>query len=1189
MKLQPNHPPPSQGGARRATEPARGRDSFATGEPNSSKESPVAKASRPLSANLESRDSSATGEPTAKVQPPVAKASRPLSARPLPQRLAVRPGRQKPLRQLAFAILSPLILAIPCGSTPATAAAPDFDRDIRPILSDKCFHCHGPDAETRQAELRLDRREVAVESAIVPGKPDESALIARITSADDELRMPPAGAGLSLSEQDKQLLREWIAAGAPYAEHWSFRPLPRQVDLPEASDASWPRQPLDRFVLARLKREGLQPAPRAAPLRLLRRMSLDLAGLPPSVEEIEAFERAAAIDLDAALSAAAERLLASPAFGEHIAAAWLDAARYADSFGYQSDQLNTQWPYRDWVVRDFNDKLPYDQFLAWQLAGDLLPGATRDQILATAFNRMHRMTNEGGSIAAEWLAENAADRVQTFGAAMLGLTVECARCHDHKYDPILARDYYSLAAFFNSIAESGMYDHTAKVPAPSLLLPTAEQEARLAAAQAEVTAAEVALAETRQSGRERYNQWLAERGRDSFATGDTASNTNPPVAKASRPPSPDLLAHFSFDGDPASLNNDAPGASAVGSAAGLTQVPRQRGRDSFATGDTASDTNPPVAKASRPLSADKALRFDGDHGAVFPGLLAIDRCDALTIDLWLRDNAANPLPVVVAHRTFGTDVGPNGFDVMLAGGMLSARCYRVWPGNAIGVEATGPIASRQWQHVAVTYDGSSRAAGLKLYLAGRELPVRVTADHLYKSAALATYGDGHFTLGQRFRDRGFKDGDVDDFRAYARALTPLEIAWLHNDDAAEAAGADVLETYLSAFDEPSRQAAGKLRAARQKLVAAEDEIHEVSVMDELPDPRPTYILGRGAYDAPKSDANRVTRDVFQQMLPPFPPDAPRNRLGLARWLTGSDHPLTARVAVNRFWMNFFGRGLVDTPANFGRQGAAPTHPELLDWLARDFVDHGWDVKRLCRQIVLSAAYQQDSRASSELRDRDPENALLARGPSRRLSAEQIRDLALAASGLLDRQLGGPPVSPYQPGGDLWRETNSMSPAYRQSTGTALHRRSLYSVWKRTAPLPNMMIFDATSREVCTIARGATTTPLQALVLLNDVQFVEAARVLAANVARDEPVLADQISRAFLALAARPPTANELALLSDLYEEQRQSFEDASEQDPAKLLRIGETETPSDAPGAELAALTVVCQTILNLDAAIYER
>jgi hypothetical protein len=710
------------------------------------------------------------------------------------------------------------------------------------------------------------------------------------------------------------------------------------------------------------------------------------------------------------------------------------------------------------------------------------------------------------------------------------------------------RDYYSLSAFFNSIDENGMYDHPAKVPAPSLLLPTAEQESQLAAAQQKIAKAQSALSTAIDEGRNRFDAWLA------------SANAAADV---------DLTAHFTFDGTAEKIRNEAPGAKGEGTAGGLARVPGVRG---------------------------EAIRFDGDNAANFPDSFQVDRWDPFTLDYWIRDNAANAQPVVVLQHTFGTDVGYNGFDVMLHGGVLDVRFYRIWPGNGIGVRSKTPIASNNWQHVAITYDGSSLAAGLKLYLDGKELATDVLRDHIYKKASLPTYGAGQLTLGQRFRDRGFKDGDIDELRVYARALTSLEIKNLHDGTAFKNAFADpnsergaLASYYFSAIDEPARKASGDLRDACRALVELEEQLQEVPVMQELPEPRPTYILARGAYDAPKSDANRVGRDTFTKILIPFPEHAPRDRLGLAQWLTDPRHPLTARVFVNRLWANFFGHGLVATPENFGQQGALPTNPELLDWLSRDFTEHGWDIKRLCRMIVTSATYRQDSRCSSELRARDPENTLLARGPSRRLSGEEIRDVALAASGLLDRRMGGPPVSPYQPGGDLWRETNTMSPAYQQSTGKDLYRRSLYSVWKRTAPLPNMLAFDAPTREACTVARGRTNTPLQALVLLNDVQFVEAARALGGQAAEKHRDLKPQIDEAFLRLTGRHPDAAEFALLTDLYNEQLALFADTANQNPSQFLKLGESRLDSKLPPAGVAALTVVCQTILNLDATIMER
>jgi len=1052
--------------------------------------------------------------------------------------------------RLQWAICTLAVCAVGLRASAAeTAAKIDFDRQIRPILSDKCYHCHGPDAETREADMRLDRRDGMADYVLVPGKPEESELVRRILSEDGAERMPPVDSHLALSDQEKELIAQWIAEGGEFAEHWSFRPLPKEVPTPEVRDEAWPRNEIDRFVLARLEEEGLQVSPQADALRLLRRLTLDLTGLPPTPAEIAEFEKAAAEDLDAALAAAIDRLLASPAFGEHMAVAWLDAARYADSYGYQSDQLNTQWPYRDWVVRALNANLPFDQFLTWQLAGDLLDEPTREQLLATAFNRLHRLTNEGGSIAEECLTEIAADRVQTFGTAVLGLTIECARCHDHKYDPITTRDYYSLSAFFNSIDESGMYNDTAKVPTPSLLLPTAVQEAAIEDAKQAIAAAEADFERQKVEAASRFEAWLA--------------------AGQSNESAPPAVLYESFEGDLFEVASESLQPSNGKTSAHLRRVTGARG---------------------------KGVRFDGDFAAWFDDKLRADRCDAFSFDFWLRDIERNPQPVVVLQKTQGTDVGYNGFDVMLSGGRLEARLYRVWPGNGIGVRTKEPLAKDEWHHVTVTYDGSSKAGGLKLYVGGKEVRTETLRDEIHKSAIGGIHGKGQLMLGGRFRDRGFKGGEIDELRAFHRVLSPLEIADLDDGESLSAAFADtaghraeLLAFYQAAVDPELRQARAKLRAAREHLVEAENPIQEIPVMRELPEPRATFILPRGAYDAPKTDANRVERAAFEDILEPLAADAPRNRLGLAQWLTTPDHPLTARVFVNRVWANSFGHGLVATPENFGRQGAAPSHPELLDWLARDFVDHGWDVKRLCRQIALSATYRQDSRLRPDLQEQDPENLLLARGPSRRLSAEQIRDVALAAAELLNREIGGPPVSPYQPGDDLWRESNQMSPAYQQSVGTALYRRSLYSVWKRTVPLPNMSAFDAPTREVCVVARGRTSTPLQALVLLNDVQFVEAARALAQAVAAENESIEARIAAAFLRLTGREPDETESRLLEQVYEQQLVEFENGVDGEAAKLISLGDSQSESKLKPAELAALTATCQVILNLDATIYSR
>lgn len=1031
---------------------------------------------------------------------------------------------------------SHVIPALLVVSAPAADEPVSYAFHVRPILSDKCFACHGPDGAKRDSGLRLDTAEGAYGplkdtpgSAIMPGDPEKSVAWQRIVSDDPETVMPPPKSHLTLTDAEKDVLRRWIGQGAKYEPHWAFQPLPDAVPVPPVKGAVWPKQELDRFVLATLEKEGLSPSPEAEPLRWLRRATLDLTGLPPTPEEIAAFKQ------NPDKAAAAERLLESPRFGEHFAVAWLDAARYADSYGYQSDQLTAFWPWRDWVVRSLNENLPVDEFFTWQLAGDLLPDATRDQRLATTFNRLHRLTNEGGSVAEEFLVENMADRVHTFGSVFLALTLECSRCHDHKYDPIPMRDYYSLGAFFNSIPERGFYSAASIQPSPGLLLPDAVQEKQLAEAKSAVAAAESSVEKRRSEAAADFEAWLA---------------TSPPMPMA------DLVSSLTFDDEALADTAGAPAASVNG----LPRVPGKSGQ---------------------------AVRLDGDTGISLPGRLEFERSDPFTIDLILRDTVANPAPVVVLHRSFGTDVGYNGIELLLAGGHLEARLVRDWPGNAIGIRSKTAIPKDQWARVTWTYDGSSSASGLKLHLDGRPLEAEVTADRLWKSIVTRTHGNGTATLGERFRDRGFKGGEIDGLMIFQRALAPVEVAALHDPAAwAAADAASKKEAWLASTDPAFREASLSLRNARAAVVAAEERIFEIPVMRETATPRPAHILARGAYDAPRGKDNEVGRDTFSDILIPFPEDAPRDRLGLARWLTDPRHPLTARVFVNRVWANFFGTGIVETSDNFGLQGSLPSHPELLDWLARDFVANGWDLKRLCRNIALSATYGQDSRLTPELKERDPANRMLARGPSRRLSAEQLRDHALAASGLLRHRDGGPPVSPYQPGGDLWRESNSMSPAYRRSNGDDLHRRSLYSVWKRTAPLPNQLAFDSPTREVCTIRRPQTNTPLQALVLLNDVQFTEAARALAAKVhALPE---SERISAAFIACASRVPTDFESELLAELHAGQLELFK-AKPDEAKKYLALGDSPAARDLDPAEAAALAVTCQAILNLDASVWNR
>lgn len=1037
-----------------------------------------------------------------------------------------------------------------------TAADIDFNRDIRPILSDKCYFCHGPDGNTQEAGLRLDSRDEAI------GVIEAGDLVDRITSDDEDTVMPPPSSKLLLTEQEKKMIQTWIEQGAEYESHWAFELLPNQVEVPSVKEPDWCRKTLDRFVLAKLDKAGVVPSNQATPLRWLRRATLDLTGLPPTPEQIQEFEAAVELSGDAAYEQAVQSLLDSPAFGEHMAVAWLDAARYADSYGYQSDKLNTQWPYRDWVVEAFNENLPYDEFLTWQIAGDLLENATRDQLVATAFNRIHRLNNEGGAVFDEWRIENVADRVHTFGTAVLGLTMECCRCHDHKYDPIPAKDYYSLSAFFNSIDESGVYDRTEKVPCPSVLLPTVEQQTELEAAERKLTETEQAYQESLSEARTRWKSW------------------SPKSAESLE--IPDLRLALAFDRD---YENS------------LKEIyhPSQSDRSWTQMPELVAVENSPLTRLAAKDAADvdeskelptrRAMKLDGERGITTHGITPFDRWLPMSVVVSLRETRRSPLRSLIAHHTRGTDCGYNGWDLTIEGGHLESRMARVWPGNAISVRTVEPIPKDVWHQVAATYDGSSKATGLKLFLNGKPLETVVVRDELKKSCNVVVDHGGEFVVGQRFRARGLDGGLIDDVRVYDRALTPVELQAL---SAAVEPTTDKpsFEYFASAIDKQTRDAMESLTEARKRLVMAEEVMNEIPIMKETETPRPAHLLARGEYDASKNDETLVKRETLSGLPLAFPEDAPRNRLGLAQWVCDPRHPLTARVAVNRLWGNFFASPLVRTPENFGSQGDLPTHPKLLDWLSRDFISNGWDIKRLCKQIVLSATYRQDSSASPEKLESDPTNQLLSRGPAYRLAAEQIRDLALTASGLMNDTIGGPPVSPYQPGEDLWKESNGMSPPYKQSVGKSLYRRSLYSVWKRTAPLPNMMAFDSTTREVCSVKRSRTNTPLQALVLLNDVQFIEASRVLAEEIIASESDTPLEI--AFLKLVGRRPDERERSTLRKLLRDERKFYSENPEA-ASDLLSLGEAKLRSDADAVELASLTNVCQAILNLDATIWKR
>lgn len=1011
----------------------------------------------------------------------------------------------------------------------ASADPPTFNSDIRPILSEHCYRCHGPDAAQREADLRLDHAPEEMENSVFQDKEhDLPPILKRITSSDADTIMPPPEAKLELDASQIQLLKQWVEDGAKYESHWAFI-APERHAPPSVEHADWVRNPIDAFVLKRLENEAIAVSPEADAETLLRRVTFDLTGLPPTIKDMDQY-----LD-DGVYTNAVDWLLNTSAYGERMATDWLDVARYADTYGYQSDVDNRVWPWRDWVIGAFNANMPYDQFIELQVAGDLLPNATQDQILATAFNRLHRQTNEGGSVLEEWRVEYVADRTTTYATAFLGMTLDCARCHDHKFDPISQEDFYETFAFFNNIDESGMYSHfTRPTPTPAMLLHDDESRQAHHMLKMRIAEREQALKKTRRMASGRYDQWIA-------------GNPDPVAIPEAR-----FALYFDDEEGSATIIADSEDASAkmVG---GPVVVEGHRGG---------------------------GLKFSGDNGLEINKAANFDRADAFSFAVWL--NAPNPdkRNVVFHCSQAAEDAASRGYEMLVQDGRIEFALCHFWPGNAIRIRTNNEIVPDQWTHVAVTYDGSSQAAGVRLFIDGDQVETETIRDGLYKTIRYEGNKDGKaIIMGSRFRDNGFVDGIVDDFLGFDHQLSALQVRAIHRNEAVELGETDAdlwRRHYLARIDAEVKATRDSLMDVRREEAAFISGIAEIMVMEEMEEPRQAYILDRGHY-ANRADA--VSPDTPADILP-FPDTLPRNRLGLAKWTTDPANPLTSRVAVNRIWRIFFGQGLVETQEDFGLQGRPPTHPELLDYLATWFVDHDWDVKALCKLIATSATYRQSSTPRADLADRDPQNELLASGPRYRLSAEQIRDAALASTGLLVAKVGGPSVRPYQPEG-LWKESGSLT--YQADKGDGLYRRSMYTFWKRTVPPPDMLTFDAPSRETCVARREETATPLQVLVLLNSTQFVEAARVLAQEVlSGDETDRNAQITQVVRRVLGRYPTKGESSLLAKLFKEQRNLFESNTESAKA-FAELGTSERDDTLNLADLAAMTTVVQAVMNHD------
>jgi hypothetical protein len=1021
-----------------------------------------------------------------------------------------------------------------------------YNRDVRPILAENCFSCHGPDSASRKAGLRLDRFADATAlkgtvAAILPGKPDASEVMRRITGKGP--LMPPPTGHKSLTAAQVAVLNRWIADGAKYEQHWAYI-APQRPALPAVKDTAWVRNPIDRFILAKLEKAGLKPAPEADRRTLARRASLDITGLPPEPADLEQFVSDKSSN---AYEKFVDKLLAKPGWGEHRAKYWLDAARYADTNGIHIDNYREIWAYRDWVIKAFNKNMPFDQFTIEQLAGDLLPNPTLDQRIATGFNRCNITTNEGGAITEEYTVLYARDRTETTSAVFLGSTLNCTVCHDHKFDPFTQKDFYSMSALFNNTTQPIMDGNIQNTP-PVMLVPREEDRARFDTVMSTLDAARKEADARKTVARADFDGWLGKADAQTFAA-DVPSDGLRFHAALSEGQGRSVLAHL--DGKELPLT---------------------------AAADPKWDNGSIAAKA-----------FQRQPGSVVevPGAGDFEKDQKFSYAAWVKVPNGNANGAIMARMDDMHDF--RGWDMWLQNARVGTHIVNKWPTSALKVVAKAPLSPGMWHHVCITYSGGAKPESVHIYIDGVDQDKDIESNTLQGSI----HTDVPFKIGQRHSTSGVDGVSLQDVRLYGRLLSPEEAmrlgrasraGYLVSRGAAQLTAPEKDELFagwLTSKDEGYRTLSAKVASldAEQKAIKARGT--EAHVMQERSEEAQAFILARGDYDKRKEKVTPTTPAVF----PAMPADYPKNRLGFAKWLMRPEHPLTARVTVNRFWQEVFGIGLVQTTADFGVNGEIPTHPELLDWMAVEFRESGWDIKKFYKLMVMSATYRQSGVTTPAKQARDPKNRLLAHGPRFRMEGEMIRDYALAASGLLAPKIGGPSVKPYQPDG-VWEAVamnESNTRFYKRDTGEGLYRRSLYTFWKRSAPPAALQIFNAPSRESCTVRRDRTDTPLQALVTLNDVQFVEAARVLAQK-ALKEGGATPKAQFDFLAerLLARPFRAEELPIvqksLTDL-----QSFYDANPKDAQLLLMVGDTKADPAVKPERLAAWTMLVNQLMNLD------
>lgn len=1040
----------------------------------------------------------------------------------------------------------------------------DFNQHVKPVLSDKCFICHGPDKAKVKGGLQLHLPELAyAEStnnpgiyAIRPKEPANSELIRRILTKDAEIVMPEPSSHLNLSAREKALLVKWVENGAEYKDHWAFLP-PKKGALPEITSKELVSNPIDNFLLDRLEEKNRGYSPVADKEILLRRLSFDLTGLPPTLEEIENFLKDTSTH---AYEKQVDRLLSSPHFGEQLALDWMDLSRYADTHGYTVDRYRDVSPWRDWVIKAFNENMPYDQFIHWQLAGDLIPDASKEQLLATTFNRLHPQNAEGGIIDEEFRSEYVADRTNTVSEGLLGLTMACAKCHDHKYDPISQKNYFEMYSFFNNVRESGQISFDWSMPAPTILLPTEEQKELLASIDALVEDKRNSLQEQKSQGLQQAKTWL-----------QTGYQKNSPATKVPQ----GRTAYFDFEG-PSLANKEKPGQKGF--------MKRQYAKDQ-------------QAKFSKGFEG-YGLQLDGDAWLDLNGVGIFHRNESFSVSI--RINIPENLETgVIIHKGIGAKLfNFRGYHLALKNNKLEVLFAHLHPANAIVKYSTEALPKEKWLQLTLTYDGSSKAEGIKVYQDDTLLEMETEVDNLYKDIVFNKHAfgmrgvpdDPGLQVGARWRGKGIGGAVVDDIQVYGRALTALEVLQiadfetfqklfkkepnLRSEEELLALQTYYLETHAKDYMTGMKE----LELVKRSAIDTVDAIQEIMVMKEMEEKRETYVLERGQYDVP---GDRVDSKTPERIFP-YPDSLPKNRMGLSQWITHKKNPLTARVAVNRYWKNIFGTGIVRTVEDFGNQGELPSHPALLDWLAIEFMESGWNVKALLKMMVMSNAYRQASKASPSLLAMDPDNRLLARGPSKRLTGEMLRNNVLVASGLMNDQIGGPSVRPYQPEG-LWKINGA---SYEEDSGENLYRRGMYTIWKRSVPNPTIATFDAPERSFCSVRRQETNTPLQALVVMNDPTYVEASRMLGHTMTGFSNIK-EGIQSVFRKLTGRSASSEELGLLVKLQHEEYTKF--LENPDKAKgWLNTGEFYTESENYPL-VAANAVVASTIMNSDATIMKR